>query len=195
MNKVREMSLGDILFAVFQYVMLIGASIIALVPVVVCVLTAFKTEEEYQATTPLTLPNSFAYVENFVQAFTRAKMLRGFANTCLVLIVVLVLSVLFSSMLAYILNRFTFPGRGAINSLFTFASLIPGIATQVTVYQIPSASSTTSTVISSCCAVRTLFQFISFSNSSRTCQNLWMKARFLMGAATSACSSAFCFRS
>ena len=136
MNKVREMSLGDILFAVFQYVMLIGASIIALVPVVVCVLTAFKTEEEYQATTPLTLPNSFAYVENFVQAFTRAKMLRGFANTCLVLIVVLVLSVLFSSMLAYILNRFTFPGRGAINSLFTFASLIPGIATQVTVYQI-----------------------------------------------------------
>ena len=136
MGRVKEMRFGDILFAIFQYVMLIGASIIALVPVVVCVFTAFKTESEYQATTPLTLPASFGYVENFVQAFTRAKMLRGFGNTCLVLVVVLVLSVLFSSMLAYILNRFTFPGRGAINSLFTFASLIPGIATQVTVYQI-----------------------------------------------------------
>ena len=39
-------------------------------------------------------------------------------------------------MLAYILNRFTFPGRGIIKNLFLFASLLPGIAMQVTVYKI-----------------------------------------------------------
>lgn len=39
-------------------------------------------------------------------------------------------------MLAYVLNRFRFPGSGLIHNLFMFASLIPGIATQVTVYQI-----------------------------------------------------------
>lgn len=136
MAKLKEMRPGEIIFSIVQYVMLIGASLVALIPVVVCVFTAFKTDAEYQSTTPLTLPNTFAYFDNFVQAFTKANMLRGFLNTCIVLIVVLILSILFSSMLAYILNRFKFMGSGMIRSLFMFASLIPGIATQVTVYQI-----------------------------------------------------------
>lgn len=136
MGKIKQMKPADIVFSIIQYVMLIGASIIALLPVCVCILTAFKTEAEYQATTPLTLPESFTYFENFIQAVTKAKMLRGFLNTGIVLIVVLILSVMFSSMLAYVLNRFHFKGSGIINNLFMFASLIPGIATQVTVYQI-----------------------------------------------------------
>ena len=135
-GKLKEMSFGDILFSIIQYVMLISASLIALIPVVVCVLTAFKTNEEYATTSVLTLPQSFSYFENFVVAMTKANMLRCFANTFIVLIVVLFLSIMFSSMLAYVLNRFRFPGRGMIDNLFTFASLIPGIATQVTVYQI-----------------------------------------------------------
>lgn len=136
MKKVKEMRPGEIIFSIVQYFMLIAASLVALIPVVVCVFTAFKTDTEYQATTPLTLPNSFAYFDNFVQAFTKANMLRGFLNTCIVLVVVLILSILFSSMLAYILDRFKFRGSGLIRNLFMFASLIPGIATQVTVYQI-----------------------------------------------------------
>ena len=136
MGKLRHMKPGDWIFNIVQYVMLISASIIALVPVVVCVFTAFKTDAEYQATTPLTLPESFGNFDNFVQAFTKANMLRGFLNTGIVLIVVLVLSILFASMLAYVLDRFRFIGSGLIRNLFMFASLIPGIATQVTVYQI-----------------------------------------------------------
>ena len=57
-------------------------------------------------------------------------------NTGLVLIVVLTVSVFVGSMLAYVLNRFRFPGRGLIENLFMFAALLPGIAMQVTVYQI-----------------------------------------------------------
>ena len=63
-------------------------------------------------------------------------MLRGFINTALVLLVVLICSILIGSMLAYVLNRFRFPGNALIQNLFMFAALIPGIATQVTVYQI-----------------------------------------------------------
>ena len=136
MGKMKEMTLGDILFNIVQYVMLIGGSIIALLPVCVCLFTAFKTNEEYQATSVLDLPESFGYVTNFIEAFNKANMLQGFLNTGLVLIVVLLLSVMFSSMTAYVLNRFTFPGNNLIRQLFMFASLIPGIATQVTVYQI-----------------------------------------------------------
>lgn len=123
-------------FTVFKYACLIVASLVALIPVCVCVLTAFKTTEEYNRTTVLTPPESFAYLENFKIAFQKANMLRGFMNTALVLIVVLVSSILIGSMLAYVLNRFRFRGNALIQNLFMFAALIPGIATQVTVYQI-----------------------------------------------------------
>lgn len=126
----------SILFVVFKYVMLILAAVIALVPVCVCILTAFKTTDEYNTSSVLQLPKSFTYFENFKIAFTQANMLRGFINTGLVLIVVLTVSVLIGAMLAYVLNRFQFKGNGVIQALFTFAALIPGIATQVTVYQI-----------------------------------------------------------
>ncbi len=133
---VHGKSAGAVFFDIIKYVSLILASIVALTPVVVCVLTAFKTTEEYQMTTPLDLPASFGYFENFTEAWSKANMLTGFLNTGLVLIVVLILSIFFSASLAYVLNRFRFPGNGVINNLFMFASLIPGIATQVTVYQI-----------------------------------------------------------
>ncbi|MGN0400066.1 MAG: carbohydrate ABC transporter permease [Blautia sp.] len=134
--KIKKASIGSILFGIVKYVSLIMASVVALTPVCVCVLTAFKTNEEYAATSVLSLPESFGYLENFKIAMEKANMLRGFLNTSLVLIVVLTVSVFTGAMLAYVLNRFTFPGRGMIENLFLFASLLPGIAMQVTIYQI-----------------------------------------------------------
>ncbi len=99
-------------------------------------LTAFKTNEEYASTSVLDMPASFAYFENFKIAVQKANVLRGFANTAIVLLVVLTVSVFTGSMLAYVINRFKFPGRGMIENLFLFASLLPGIAMQVTIYQI-----------------------------------------------------------
>lgn len=125
-----------LLFNIFKYVMLVAAAVVAIIPVIVCVFTAFKTEEEYQSTSALTLPKSFLYFENFKVAFTKANMLRGFLNTALVLVVVLTASVLVSAMIAYVLNRFKFVGNGLIRNLFMFASLLPGIAMQVTIYEI-----------------------------------------------------------
>lgn len=132
----KRMKPATLIFHIFKYLSIILASVIALIPVCVCVLTAFKTTEEYDTTSVLELPASFLNFENFKIAMTQANMLRGFLNTGLVLIVVLLVSVFTGSMLAYVLNRFRFRGSGIIHSLFMFASLIPGIATQVTVYQI-----------------------------------------------------------
>ncbi len=131
-----KMKAGSIIFSILKYLSLILASFIAIIPVIVCVLTAFKTNEEYAASSVLDLPKSFANFENFSIAIDKANMLRGFLNTGIVLVVVLIVSVLTGSMLAYVLNRFKFPGRGAVESLFLFASLLPGIAMQVTIYQI-----------------------------------------------------------
>ncbi len=134
--SVKKRKVLTTVFTVFKYLVLVVGSFIALAPVVVCVFTAFKTEEEYNTTSVLALPKSFAYFENFKVALEKANMLRGFFNTAVVLVVVLTASIFIGSMLAYVLNRFQFKGNGVIQSLFTFAALIPGIATQVTVYQI-----------------------------------------------------------
>lgn len=136
MKQVKGKGIANIIFSIVKYVSLIAASLVALVPVCVCVLTAFKTNEEYAATNVLELPASFGYLENFKIALEKANMLRCFGNTELVLLVVLIVSVLTGSMLAYVLNRFRFPGRGLIENLFLFASLLPGIAMQVTIFQI-----------------------------------------------------------
>lgn len=137
MSEINEKkSIGSIAFSIFKYVMLIAGSLVAIIPVFVCVFTAFKSEEEYQSTSALSLPKSFFYFENFKVAWEKADMARGFMNTAIVLVVVLAASVLIGAMLAYVLNRFKFFGNGIIRNLFMFAALLPGIAMQVTIYQI-----------------------------------------------------------
>ena len=101
----KKRSAVSIIAIICKYIMLFAAAIVALVPVCVCILTAFKTTDEYNATSVLDLPKSFAYFENFKVAFKEANMLRGFLNTAIVLIVVLTCSVFIGAMLAYVLNR------------------------------------------------------------------------------------------
>ena len=119
-----------------EYFSLIFFSFVALLPVVSCVITAFKTETEYQNTNVMTLPESWLNFDNFVQAFNKANMGRAFLNSFIVLVFVVFGSVMVGSMLAYVLNRFTFPGNGLIRNLFLFATLLPGIAVQVATYQL-----------------------------------------------------------
>ncbi len=132
----KSSNIVSVLFGIIKYVVLIAAALIAIIPVSVCVLTAFKTNEEYSSGSVLSLPHSWAYLENFKVAIEKANMLRCFMNTGIILVVVLFCSIFISAMIAYVLNRFAFPGRGMIENLFLFASLLPGIAMQVTIYKI-----------------------------------------------------------
>ena len=135
-NPVRlgKYSLGKIFFTICKYVLLIFAAFCALVPLVSCVITAFKTKAEYNNTNVMTLPESWLYFDNFVTAWKQANMGKAFLNSFLVLLFVLLGSTLFSAMLAYVLNRFQFRGNKLIRNLFMISTLIPGIATQVTIY-------------------------------------------------------------
>ena len=133
---MKRLKAGSLIFSIIKYVSLTVASLYALLPVSVCVLTAFKTNEEYASTSALDLPASFMNFDNFAVAIEKAHIIRGFLNTGLVLVVVLTASVFMGAMLAYVLNRFKFPGRAVVQNLFMFAALLPGIAMQVTIYQI-----------------------------------------------------------
>ena len=46
MSEINEKkSIGSIAFSIFKYLMLIAGSLVAVIPVVVCVFNAIKTEE------------------------------------------------------------------------------------------------------------------------------------------------------
>lgn len=131
MSKIKHYA-----WIVIQYASLIFFSFVALLPIVSCVITAFKTEEEYQTTNVMTMPKSWLNFDNFIQAFQKADMGRAFINSTIILIFVVAGSVMIGSMLAYVLNRFKFLGNELIRSLFLFATLLPGIAMQVSTYQL-----------------------------------------------------------
>lgn len=126
------------LWIFIEYFSLIFFSFIALLPVVSCVITAFKTEAEYQSTNVMDMPESWLNFGNFIDAFQRANMGRAFINSAIILVFVVAGSVMVGSMLAYVLNRFKFPGNGFIRNLYTIAALLPAVAMQVTVYQVMS---------------------------------------------------------
>lgn len=124
-------------FGIFmKYLSLVFFSFVALIPIVSCVITAFKTDAEYQQTNVMDFPASWLNFSNFIDAFQRANMGKAFINSTIVLISVLVISTIVGTQLAYVLNRFKFRGNGLIRNLFLFASLLPGIAMQIAVYEL-----------------------------------------------------------
>ncbi len=127
---------GTIIWGIVKYVSLVFFAFCAVIPIVSCVITAFKTDAEYKATNVMTLPESWFNFDNFVNAFQKANMLLTFRNSVIVLVVVVAGSILIGTQLAYVLNRFKFPGNGIIRNLFTFAALLPMVAMQVAVYEI-----------------------------------------------------------
>ena len=123
-----------------SYFCLLLACFIALLPIVSAFTVSFKTAEEYSTTNAMALPQNWLNFSNYKQVWEgnqpSQSLLRAFATSGLVVVIVVAVSVMMGSMLGYVLNRFSFPGNGLIRNLFLVATLIPGIAMQVTTYQI-----------------------------------------------------------
>lgn len=132
----KHYSIGFIIWTIVKYVSLIFFAFCAVIPIVSCVITAFKSDTEYRSTNVMTPPKNWMDFSNFVKAFQKANMLTAFKNSGIILVVVLIVSIIIGTQLAYVLNRFKFPGNGFIRNLFTFAALLPAIAMQVSVYEI-----------------------------------------------------------
>ena len=124
-----------IMIEFLKYFILCFFAFWTLVPLFSCLVTAFKNVEEYQSTSVMMFPRHWN-LKNFSEAFKLAHMGRAFLNSAIVLVNVLAGSIIISSQLAFVLNRFKFPGNGLIRKLFLFATLLPGVAMQVAVYSI-----------------------------------------------------------
>jgi ABC-type glycerol-3-phosphate transport system permease component len=119
-----------------KWLSLVLAALVVLVPLVVVLFAAFKTHREYSTTGPLTPPHDWLNLANFRTAWTNGAMLRGFANTTIILVVSLTGTVAVGTLAAYAVSRFAFRLKRLVLGLFLVAALVPGVTTQVATYQI-----------------------------------------------------------
>lgn len=124
------------LASTFKYLTLILGALGAIIPILTVFFASFKTKTEYAMTSRLALPESFLNFDNYKVAFEGGRMLLGFMNTSIILVISLIGAILFSSGVAFVMSRFKFKGSGFVMGLFLFATLIPSVTTQVATFQI-----------------------------------------------------------
>lgn len=130
------MKINNIIFKLLSYVSLLLGSFIAILPIIVVFFASFKDNKEFMETGALTLPRNWFNFSNYITAFVDGKMLNGFLNTVFILLISLTGAIILGTLVAYILNRFEFKMKKVIMGAFLFATLIPGITTQVATFQI-----------------------------------------------------------
>lgn len=113
--KKEKISSGK-LYKIFVYVALITLAISIIVPVVWVFMSSLKTNAEFQGS-PWSLPASF-YIQNFLDAFEKAKMAEYFLNSVIVTALGLLLLVVIALPASYVLARFDFKGKKFINTAF-----------------------------------------------------------------------------
>ena len=99
---------GDKAVTGFSHAVLIIWSVLVILPLIWVLMSSFKTSSEIFAS-PFSLPAHWSFV-NYVNAWTTAGIGSFFLNSVMVVVGALILTMLFGSMSAYVLARFTFPG-------------------------------------------------------------------------------------
>ena len=114
-NQKRQGS-ADVIYKVFIYVVLIALAVVIIVPVAWVFLASIKQNSEFYGN-PWTLPASF-YWQNFVDAWTAAKMGEYMLNSAIVTALALGLLLVIALPAAYCLSRFRFKGSKLLNVCF-----------------------------------------------------------------------------
>lgn len=124
--------LGALSYNALAQFLLIVWAIAVIFPFAWMIVTAFKTDPEILSS-PWTLPAALQW-QNFARAWTDAQIGRFFINTLIVLAGSLTGTLLVSSMAAYVLARFEFPGRQAIFYTFMAGLMFPVFLALVPLY-------------------------------------------------------------
>src|SRR5215211_8574837 len=113
-------------------ILLVFWTIAVIFPFVWMVITAFKSDPEILSS-PWSLPANLQW-GNFTRAWTQAHIGTFFINTLIVLAGSLTGTLLVSSMAAYVLARFTFPGRQVLFYGFMAGLMFPVFLALVPLY-------------------------------------------------------------
>lgn len=128
----RDWFSGESLFGGFSQILLITWAILVIFPFLWMVMTSFKTDPEI-VFSPWDLPQSLQW-NNFSRAWNEANIGAYFKNTIIVISFSVFFTLLISSMTAYVLARFDFPGRQALFYLFMAGLMFPVVLALVPLF-------------------------------------------------------------
>lgn len=131
MNKKKFSGLD-----IIKYLSLLIGVFVVLFPPYVIIVNSFKSSDEFNTASTMALPDSFFNFDNFKIVFERGGLLNGFGNTLIIICVTLLFNIIFGTMVAYVLGRFTFKLKKAVFGAYLFATVIPSITTQVATFEI-----------------------------------------------------------
>ena len=111
-------------------------SLIVLVPLIMLFFISFKGNAEYNNTLAIMPPKNFLNFENYGKTLIEGKILFSLKNSFILVFFGGLLNVLFGSMTAFILNRFTFKLKKQITKMYVIAAIVPNALLQVVIYKI-----------------------------------------------------------
>lgn len=116
--------------SVLSYAIMLVIIVIVFLPIIITLFASFKTSSQIGVDFPLKMP-SFSYVENYLTVFTKGKILLGFKNTVLIVLISLVLNTFLGAMTAFTLHRFNFKFKKLIMALFLIGMVVPTNVTEI----------------------------------------------------------------
>ena len=114
---MRKLSGKELGVKILIYVVLAILAILIIVPLAWTVMSSLKTNNDF-IRNPVGLPTEGLQWENYVNAWTKAKMGDFFLNSIIVTLLGLALLLVMALPASYCLARFKFPLRGVINTAF-----------------------------------------------------------------------------
>jgi len=119
----RKITLGSIAFTGISQLFLLSWAIMVVFPFAWMIMTSFKTDKEIFFS-PWRLPSSLQW-GNFARAWNQASIGRYFGNSAIVVTGSVTLTLLLSSMAAYTLARYHFPGNRILYYMFLIGLMFP----------------------------------------------------------------------
>ena len=117
----------------FLYLFLIVMAIIVIFPFYWMIISSLKSLAEYKLSVPTLFPREIIW-SNYLQAFTKAELLKLFKNTVIVGVVSTILSLVITIITAFAFARLEFKGKNALFAALLGTMMIPGELFTITNY-------------------------------------------------------------
>lgn len=109
---------------VLLYIVVYALTALWLVPVLIALLTSFRTNEEIIMQGIWSWPNQLSF-DSFVEAWNRGGLSHYLPNSFIITLPALAITLFFSSLGGFALARFTFPGERFILFVFVAGMMLP----------------------------------------------------------------------
>lgn len=123
----------------FGYIVLFATVFMVFLPLFIVLNVSLKDTAEYWEKGVYALPENILNLKNYVEAFETGKFFIAFKNTFILILVCVPCSILFGTMVAYILGRFQFKMKPFVLGAFTLPTFVPAMTTTIATFTLIKA--------------------------------------------------------